>query len=281
MRKVTVSSSQEKVNRFFQSQSSFWEEVYSSEGVFATLIQDRHAAILNWINGLALTPDSCALEVGCGAGFMAVALAQHGFRVQAIDSVEAMVESARQHAAENGVSERLSVNIGDAYALPFEDNTFDFVVAIGVIPWLERPKQAIQEWARVTKPDGYIILTVANPLGLSYVLDPLVNPGLRPLREGAKAVLERVGFHRRSPGMAFHGRHYMNKALSSVGLVKIKDRTLGFNFSLFRHQIIPEPQSTALYRRLQRSAMFSSLGSSYQILARKSASLSGTSGFDA
>ena len=64
------------------------------------------------------------LEVGCGAGFMSVALAERGFRVQAIDSVDAMVEQARQHAMESGTAELLSLGVGDVYALAFEDESF-------------------------------------------------------------------------------------------------------------------------------------------------------------
>src|SRR6266699_1134237 len=86
---------QEKVNAYFQSRLSFWREIYASGGVFAEIIQDRHATVLAWVESLALPPGSQVLEVGCGAGFMALALAQRGFRVHAIDSVESMIEQAQ------------------------------------------------------------------------------------------------------------------------------------------------------------------------------------------
>ncbi len=88
---------QEKVNAYFQSRLSFWREIYASGGVFAEIIQDRHATVLAWVESLALPPGSQVLEVGCGAGFMALALAQRGFRVHAIDSVESMIEQAQRH----------------------------------------------------------------------------------------------------------------------------------------------------------------------------------------
>src|SRR5712692_8756179 len=96
---------QEKVNTYFQSQSSYWKDVYASNDVQGEIFRDRHAAALAWIDSLALAPGSQVLEIGCGAGFMAVALAQRGFRVQAIDSAEAMVELARRHAAESGTTD--------------------------------------------------------------------------------------------------------------------------------------------------------------------------------
>src|SRR5436853_19104 len=84
------------------------------------VLAERQAAALNWIEGLGLKPEARVLEIGCGAGFLSVALAQRGLRVQAIDPAEAMVELARRHAVESGTAELLSVDFGDACALAFE-----------------------------------------------------------------------------------------------------------------------------------------------------------------
>src|SRR6266699_3312607 len=112
---------QERVNAYFQSQSLYWKEVYSSGGVEGKIYRERQEAALKWIESLALKPGSRVLEIGCGAGFLAVALAQHGLRVQAIDPAEATVELARRHAVESGTAELLSVDFGDVCALAFED----------------------------------------------------------------------------------------------------------------------------------------------------------------
>src|SRR5260370_20030886 len=156
-KKLTVSGLQEQeiVNAYFQSESTFWKDIYTSGGVYAELHRNRHAAILEWIDSLALPPGIEALDNGCGAGLMSVALAQCGFHVHAIDAAEAMVEQARQHAAESGTADLLHVDRGNVCALTFEDDSFDLVVALGVIPWLEQPELAIREMARVTKPVGY------------------------------------------------------------------------------------------------------------------------------
>lgn len=283
MRKMSVSprQDQEQVNVYFQSRSSFWRDVYSSRGVFAEIIRDRHTAVLAWIDSLALAPGSRVLEVGCGAGFMAVALAQRGLHVHAIDSVEAMVELTRQHAAESGVASRLSVAAGDVYALDFEDDSFDLVLALGVIPWLEWPELAIQEMARVTQPAGHVILTSTNRASLPMLLDPLCNPVLAPLKHRVRKALERLGLlPQRSAeeqlGQHYHPCRFIDEALARAGLAKARDTTLGFEFSLFRHKVIPEPLATTLYHRLQHLADrnvlgFGSLGMSYHVLARKPA----------
>ena len=277
---------QEKVNAYFQSRSSFWKDIYASGGVFAEIIQERHATVLAWIESLALAPESQVLEVGCGAGFMAIALAQRGFRVHAIDSVETMIEQARRQAAEAGVGERLCLEVGDVYNLAFEEESFDLVLAIGVIPWLEQPELAMQEMARVTRPGGHVILTADNRARLNCLLDPWLNPALAPLKRRVKHTLEWLGLHRRSTDEAeatfnnFHDRHFIDEALASTELIKTRGKTLGFGpFSLSRRKVLPEPLATAVHRRLQRLADrnvpgLCSTGAHYIVLARKSQSRS-------
>lgn len=70
---------------------------------------------------------------------MAAALAERGLRVRATDAVPAMVDLARRHAVETGVSDRIELETADVHELPFDEATFDLVVALGVIPWLHSP----------------------------------------------------------------------------------------------------------------------------------------------
>jgi ubiquinone/menaquinone biosynthesis C-methylase UbiE len=275
---------QEKVNAYFQSLSSQWNDVYTERTVFAETIQARHAAVLDWIDGLALTPGAQVLEIGCGAGLLAITLAQRGLRVQAIDSSMAMVEQARQNAEARGITDLLKVDVGDAYTLAFADSCFDLVLAVGVLPWIAKAELAIQEMARVTKPKGHIILTTANWMGLPSLLDPQLNPTLTPLRQRIRVALEgaglRVGLPEQLPKMLYHRRHFIDKALREAGLLKIRDKTLGFGpFSLFCHTVLPERSGLALHHRLQRLAdqnvpVVRSLGKTYLVLANK-APLSG------
>lgn len=269
---------QEKVNAYFQSQSSYWTNIYTSSDVQGEIYRNRQEALLAWIDSLALAPSSHVLDIGCGAGYVAVALAQRGFCVHAIDSSEAMIEQTRRQASEVGVAERLSVDVGDVYALAFEDGSFDLVVAIGVIPWLQQVELAIQEMARVTKPSGHIALTADNRRGLKTLLDPLWNPSLVPLKRYVKDLLERVGLrHPRpnEPEATFHDRCFIDATLSQIEFIKIRDRTVGFGpFSFFRRPILGKSLGIALHYRLQRLADrnvpgLRSMGAHYLVLAKK------------
>lgn len=275
---TSYAQQQEKVNAYFTAQSSFWKDIYAKKDVYAQIHQDRHVAILEWITSLALAPTARVLEIGCGAGFLSVALAQCGFQVCSIDSSAAMVEQARANATAAGVADAISLTIGDIYSLAFDPASFDLVVAVGVIPWLAQPELAMQEMARVLKPGGFLILTADNRARLNIHLDPSLYPGFLPLKRLAKDILSRTGIRRRSPDEVdshFHTRRTIDSILSRLHLVKTNSKTLGFGpFTLFRCPLLPNSPGIALHRRLQRLAdqgapVLRATGSHYIVLAQK------------
>lgn len=281
MKKFGVSrlQSQKRVNAYFQSQSWYWKDIYNANDVQAEIYRKRQATVLAWIDDLSLAPESQVLEIGCGAGLLSVALAQRGLRVHAVDSTEAMVELARQHAEEAGMTGLLSVEAGDACSLTFADNSFDLVVALGVIPWLAQPELAVQEMARVTKRDGHVILSADNRARLIYLLDPRMNPAIEPLRSGVKAVLERFGLlHPSAKSMegTLHDCRFIDETLMSNGLVKTRGVTLGFGpFTFLYRKVFPKPFGIRLHRWFQALAdrnvpIFRSRGAQYLVQASKS-----------
>ncbi len=280
---VSYRHRQEEVNAYFQSQSSSWKDIYAENSVQAEIYRARQARALAWIDELTLAPGSHVLEVGCGAGFLSVALAQRGLRVHAIDSAKAMVELARQHAAESGIADLLSVDVGDVYDLAFKDESFDLVVALGVIPWLARPELAMHEMARVSRPGGHVLLSADNRVALHLLLDPATNPALTPLRRAVKPIFKRIGLLHQSQGRTaeiLHNSHFIDEALGNAKLIKTRDITLGFGpFTFLHYKFFPKFLGIAVQRHLQRLAdrnlrLFRSSGSQYLVLARKSASVS-------
>ena len=85
-RAIASQQYQEKVNNYFKSISSHWNDVYGRKSAYAEVMRDRQAAVLGWVDELAPVPESRALEIGCGAGFTSIQLAMRGFHGNAIDS---------------------------------------------------------------------------------------------------------------------------------------------------------------------------------------------------
>jgi ubiquinone/menaquinone biosynthesis C-methylase UbiE len=110
---------------------------------------------------MAIKPRQNLLDVGCGPGIDTVAMAQivgENGRVVGIDNDEAMIKEADRYAAEAGVASMVSHKQADAYALPFEDNTFDSCRSERLFQHLTKPEQALKEMIRVTKSDGWIVV---------------------------------------------------------------------------------------------------------------------------
>ena len=106
---------------------------------------------------LAATPGSSILEVGCGLGDDAAALARRvapGGSVVAVDGSEAMVEAARQR---HGTVAGLSFDIADATRLPYGDGSFDGCRIDRVLQHIADPAAAIREMVRVLRPGGRLV----------------------------------------------------------------------------------------------------------------------------
>jgi SAM-dependent methyltransferase len=90
------------------------------------------------------------LEVGCGEGELAERIAQDlGADVLALDQSERMVELTRARGVE--------AMVGDAQALPFDDDTFDAVVAAWMLFHLPDVDRGLAELARVLVPGGRLV----------------------------------------------------------------------------------------------------------------------------
>lgn len=109
------------------------------------------------LDRLAVEDASAGLDVGCGYGADVEALAARlrpGGHAVGIDVSETMIAEARRRLAGSGLDVRFVV--GDALALPFDDDTFDVCRIETVLQHVEAPGQAVAEMARVTRPGGRI-----------------------------------------------------------------------------------------------------------------------------
>jgi SAM-dependent methyltransferase len=97
------------------------------------------------------------LDVGSGPGTISIDLARRvrPGRVIGIDASAEVVERANGLAQSEGVT-NAEFRVGDAYALDFDDGTFDIVHAHQVLQHLGRPVDALREFRRVLKPGGVV-----------------------------------------------------------------------------------------------------------------------------
>jgi arsenite methyltransferase len=102
------------------------------------------------------------LEVGCGIGVgPARAARAYDCRVVGVDISERMIDWSRRRAREEGVEDRIELQVADVLALPFESERFAATLCESVLAFVADKEQAIRELVRVTKPGGYVGLNEA------------------------------------------------------------------------------------------------------------------------
>ena len=124
------------------------------------------------------------LEVGVGTG---ISLPQYGqaSRVVGIDISEESLEKARERVRRQKLGHVEKIELGDAEALHYADNSFDVVVAQYVVSAVPNPRRALDEFARVCKPGGEIIVTTRVS----------ADGGMRgTIEKGLMPVTEKLGF---------------------------------------------------------------------------------------
>jgi SAM-dependent methyltransferase len=98
------------------------------------------------------------LDVGCGPGSLLFHLADspHRPRLTGIDASPIYVEAARERAA----GRPITIEEGDACAIPFPDGRFDRVFCQLVLQFIPQPDRALAEMLRVVRPGGTVAAAV-------------------------------------------------------------------------------------------------------------------------
>jgi ubiquinone/menaquinone biosynthesis C-methylase UbiE len=272
---------QKLVDELFDTQATYWRDTYKERDISGIIYQRRQAVALQYVDGLSLPRTARVLEIGCGAGFMTAALARRGFLIEAIDHAQAMVDLTLEHARQKGIVNQIRACTGDIHELSYESQSFDLIVALGVIPWLHDFKKALSEIIRVAKPGGFIVLTMDNASRATTLLDPKTFPPVARIRWLVRRKLERAGLLSswnpwiNAPPYSQHSPKEFNKSLCDAGLTVMKSTSVGFGpFTFFGNRLFSDSVGIKIHQKLQEYAdsgysFFRSTGSQYIVLATK------------
>jgi phosphatidylethanolamine/phosphatidyl-N-methylethanolamine N-methyltransferase len=153
-----------------------WAPVYDL--VFGAVFeQGRHAAI-----AAAERVGGRILEVGVGTG-ISLPYYSPNVKLSGVDISEPMLRKAQQRVSELGLKNVETLAVMDAEHLDFPDASFDVVVAQYVVTTVPNPEATLDEFARVLKPGGEIILVsrVGAEAGLRRSLERWFAPAARKL----------------------------------------------------------------------------------------------------
>jgi 2-polyprenyl-6-hydroxyphenyl methylase/3-demethylubiquinone-9 3-methyltransferase len=100
------------------------------------------------------------LDVGCGGGILSEEFAKVGCRVTGLDPSVPSLETARKHAAMEGLT--IDYRQGSGEDMPFEEGSFDIVVCCDVLEHVNDLEKTLREVARVIKPGGMFCYDTIN-----------------------------------------------------------------------------------------------------------------------
>ena len=152
--------SQEKLNERFDRESQIWRERYEAVEDSPWRYNDKLYRRHYTLELLGEGKGRQVLDLGCGAGSYVKSLNRLGYQVVAMDAAEEMVQLAAEETAKldgNGLALR-----GDALNLPFADNTFDALLAVGLLEYLPDDEEFLTKIGRVLKPGGRAVVTLRN-----------------------------------------------------------------------------------------------------------------------
>jgi SAM-dependent methyltransferase len=128
-------------------------------------------------------PGEKVLDAATGTGATAILAAKSGADVVGMDLAPALIETARERAAEEEVD--VTFEVGDAEEMSYPDASFDVVTSTCGVMFAPDHAAIAHELARVTRPSGRIALACWKPEGGMADVFAMMRPFLPPPPEGA------------------------------------------------------------------------------------------------
>jgi ubiquinone/menaquinone biosynthesis C-methylase UbiE len=128
------------MEKYLQScKTEFWKKVFKAEANY----------ILQELKG---TED--VLSIGCGPAIIERALSEYGFNVTGLDISRQVLDKA---------ADSIRTVVGSAENMNFPDSCFDAVIYVVSLQFIEKYGKAIEEAARVLRPNGKLLTMLLNP----------------------------------------------------------------------------------------------------------------------
>ena len=198
-----------------------------------------------------LPPGGRVLDLGCGTGPVLSELRRHGLACTGLELSPDMIERARARLRSMSLDDG-DLHQGDCRQTPFADESFDAVVCLGVISYVEAYRDVLREIERLVKPGGHVLVSFRNRFNPTLwdpyaMLQMLTRAATGRLRPEPYVIGHFMDFREVCSEMAACGFEY--QAQFGIGFGPLRFR---------RRALLPETASMRLSDRL--AAVFDRIG---------------------
>jgi 2-polyprenyl-6-hydroxyphenyl methylase / 3-demethylubiquinone-9 3-methyltransferase len=159
----TTNVSQAEISKFGALAATWWDP----EGPSKTL-HDINPCRAQFIAERCPLAGAAVLDIGCGGGLLTEDLARRGARLTGIDATYEVIDVARTHATDSGLTIEYAVATAEDYAL-HRAGAFDIVVCMELIEHVPDPNSLIAACSRLTRPGGAFFLSTLNRTPEAYL----------------------------------------------------------------------------------------------------------------
>ncbi|HXE19421.1 MAG TPA: bifunctional 2-polyprenyl-6-hydroxyphenol methylase/3-demethylubiquinol 3-O-methyltransferase UbiG [Castellaniella sp.] len=160
-----INANPAEVDKFSALASSWWDP----QGDLKSL-HDINPLRLDWIRSQAgPLGDLRVLDVGCGGGLLAEAMASEGAQVTGIDLARDSLQIARLHGHESGVQVHYECVSAEEYAMQ-QPGQFDLITCMELLEHVPDPASVVRACGQLVRPGGLVCFSTLNRNPKSFLL---------------------------------------------------------------------------------------------------------------
>ena len=148
------------------------------DGDYAAFARYMEPGALSILAEWDIAPGQHLLDIGCGAGQIAIPAARTGVKVTGADIADNLIDHARERAEAENLSVRFDV--ADAEDLPYADASYDAVTSLIGAMFAPQPAKVAAEFARVCRPGGRLAMANWTPSGMVGKMFKVISAHVAP-----------------------------------------------------------------------------------------------------